>query len=92
MPQLELWYQEQYILFLAIGLVIVLMEFAVLLSTVLSCTKVYKERHEAKHKEKSKTNSYTYRSSNDPRSPFAYSNEVYTMSNSFRQNYKIMDK
>lgn len=91
MLHLEHWYQEQYILFLAVGLVIVLMEFAVLLSTVLSCTKVYKQNQETKS-EKDAHNSNTYRASNDPRSPFAYSNDVYTMSNSFRQNYKIIDK
>lgn len=89
MPKLEHWYQEQYILFLAVGLVIVLMEFAVLLSTVLSCTKVYKYRHAAKTAEKENANTNTYRSSSDPRSPFAFSNDAYTMSNSFRKNYKI---
>lgn len=91
MPQLEEWYHEQYILFLAVGLVIVLVEFAVLLSTILSCVKVYKHKHfEQTHSATAADNKdteNTYR-----RTPFSYSNEAYTMSNSFRQNYKLVDK
>lgn len=93
MVQLEQWYQEQYILFLVVGLVIVLVEFAVLLSTILSCIKVYKHKNfdnvvpSAKIVTSIKETENTYK-----RAPFSYSNEAYTMSNSFRQNYKLVDK
>ncbi|GLV31995.1 Tetraspanin 68C [Carabus blaptoides fortunei] len=91
MDQLDGWYHEQYLVFLAVGLVIVLVEFAVLLSTILACAKVYKHRHLEQARKQTdaepKNEENTYR-----RTPFSYSNEAYTMSNSFRQNYKLVDK
>lgn len=40
---LEQWFQDQYMIFLASGLVLVLVEFAALLSTVLACAQIYKK-------------------------------------------------
>lgn len=39
---LEKWYQEQYVIFLACGLILVLVEFVALLGTVFSCTVSFK--------------------------------------------------
>ncbi|KAF2881390.1 hypothetical protein ILUMI_24788 [Ignelater luminosus] len=98
MDSLEQWYKEQYIIFLAAGLVIVLVEFSVLLSTILAFTKI------CKHKQAEKDSTKQISESNTPkipqvseniyqrRSPFPYSNDTYTTTSSFRQNYKLMDK
>ncbi|KAI4457427.1 tetraspanin [Holotrichia oblita] len=98
---LEQWYKEQYIIFLAVGLLVVLIEFAVLLCTVLACAKLYgsakntkdiksKMEHEMTTMPKSSVG--TASTSNFQRSPLSYSNNVYTLTNSFRQNYKLVDK
>ncbi|XP_058458271.1 CD151 antigen-like isoform X3 [Malaya genurostris] len=38
--KIEIWYREQYFLFLCAGLIIAVVEFCVLLSIILSCTKL----------------------------------------------------
>ncbi|KRT83664.1 Tetraspannin [Oryctes borbonicus] len=97
---LEQWYKEQYIIFLAVGLLVVLIEFAVLLCTVLACAKLFtsKQTKEAKPKTEHemtampKSPMAIASTSNFQRAPLPYSNNVYTLTNSFRQNYKLMDK
>ncbi|XP_065170546.1 tetraspanin-18B isoform X1 [Atheta coriaria] len=114
---LQDWFKQQYILFLAVGLLIVLVEFTVLLSTILACTKLYKYRHELKethvlpavgndsgerrHRDagsnsgvKAEFPSLTkdddlYVTSRASRLPYSFSNHAYTLSNSFRQNYRL---
>ncbi|XP_052861344.1 CD151 antigen [Anopheles cruzii] len=38
--KIEVWYREQYFLFLCAGLIVAVVEFCVLLSIILSCTKL----------------------------------------------------
>lgn len=98
MDSLEQWYKEQYIIFLAAGLVIVLVEFSVLLSTILAFTKICKHKQAEKDNNKQIPESNTQKipqvSENiyQRRSAFPYSNDTYTTTSSFRQNYKLMDK
>ncbi|RZC42491.1 tetraspanin-11 [Asbolus verrucosus] len=94
---LQQWYREHYLIFLGIGLVAVLVEFLVLLSTILTCTRIYKHNQEAKENAKnSRTEPKTVAAAEHSfrrRSPTnAYSNETYVMTNSFRQNYKLVDR
>ncbi|XP_022900199.1 tetraspanin-18B [Onthophagus taurus] len=94
---LEHWYKEQYIIFLGVGLIVVLIEFTVLLCTILACTKIYKSKH-AKHQNETKEESNTLKSLNrckdddSLKNSLAYTNDVYTLSSSFRQNYKTVDR
>ncbi|XP_030763836.1 tetraspanin-11 [Sitophilus oryzae] len=98
--RLEQWYREHYMAFLGIGLAVVLVEFIVLLSTILTCTRVYHHNQELKENAKnmaqdrdnagSRDTIYHKRGPSIP--PGAYSNETYAMTDSFRQNYKLLDK
>ncbi|XP_041781616.1 CD151 antigen-like isoform X1 [Anopheles merus] len=45
--KIELWYREQYFLFLCAGLIVAVVEFCVLLSIILSCTKLPRKNHAA---------------------------------------------
>nr|CAI5819512.1 unnamed protein product [Callosobruchus analis] len=45
---LDQWYREHYFAFLMVGFVIVLVEFSVLMSTILSCTRIYHYKQELK--------------------------------------------
>ncbi|XP_053670444.1 CD151 antigen [Anopheles nili] len=45
--KIELWYREQYFLFLCAGLIVAVVEFCVLLSIILSCTKLPRENRKA---------------------------------------------
>jgi Tetraspanin family len=40
LTKIDLWYREQYVLFLIAGLVVAIVEFGVLLSIIYSCTKL----------------------------------------------------
>lgn len=44
---MEIWYQQQYIGFLAIVLILCLIEFGVLFSVVYSCMRLKKQRNES---------------------------------------------
>ncbi|XP_017777431.1 PREDICTED: tetraspanin-11 [Nicrophorus vespilloides] len=99
---LEDWFKQQYIIFLIIGLVMVLIEFVVLLSTILACTRLYKHRHNMKNRQQSmemveeeapkrNVGDSIYLSTRS-REPFSYSNHAYTMTNSFRRNYHLSEK
>ncbi|XP_063695594.1 tetraspanin-11 [Culicoides brevitarsis] len=46
--KIEQWYREQYIYFLGAGVLIALVEFSVLLSIILSCTRIYKKKPKRK--------------------------------------------
>lgn len=91
---LEAWYKEQYVIFLIAGLIIVLIEFMVLLSTILACTKLYKFKRHAKEQKETKV-ATNVQSTNENfyhrKVPFNADN-AYAMSNSFRQNYKLIDR
>lgn len=96
---LELWYREHYVVFLGVGLVVVLIEFMVLLSTILTCTRIYHYNQEAKDNAKNskqepefstpKEVSFQKRPSSSQAG--AYSNETYA-AGSFRQNYNLVDR
>ncbi|XP_035789020.1 CD151 antigen-like [Anopheles albimanus] len=43
--KIEVWYREQYFLFLCAGLIVAVVEFCVLLSIILSCTKLPRKNH-----------------------------------------------
>ncbi|XP_045461051.1 CD151 antigen [Harmonia axyridis] len=97
-PALEKWYTDQYMILFAAGLILVLVEFMVLLTTLLNCAKIYQYKQERKEasvgartpptmKPNTRQNEEFHR-----RSPLAaYSNESYALSDSFRQNYKLVD-
>lgn len=77
----------------------VLIEFIVLLSTVLTCTRIYhhnqKAKNERQHVEQIECDSTSkdYGFQKRPSQNFeGYSNETYAMTDSFRQNYKLLDK
>ncbi|EEZ98301.1 tetraspanin-18B [Tribolium castaneum] len=94
---LQQWYRQHYLVFLGIGLVAVLVEFLVLLSTILMCTRIYKHNQEIKEDAKKisaepKTGVSSVQSFQRRTPTNAYSNETYAMTNSFRQNYKLVDR
>lgn len=96
MEELERWYKEQYVMFLAAGLVVVLIEFGVLLSTILAFTKLCKHKQATKSSEKVLNSSPSVSQATENiyqrRSPFIFNGDTFTTSNSFRQNYKLVDK
>lgn len=47
---LEQWYKHHYLIFLGTGLIIVIVEFTVLLSTILTCTRIYHYKQEDRKK------------------------------------------
>ncbi|CAH1175866.1 unnamed protein product [Phaedon cochleariae] len=96
---LEQWYRDHYVTFLAVGLVVVLIEFSVLLSTILNCTRIYHHNQEIKEntqQEEPDVSSPSTRETSFKRSTGsdvgAYSNETYAVTGSFRKNYKLMDR
>lgn len=46
--KIEQWYREQYVYFLGAGVLIALIEFAVLLSIILSCTRIHRKKPKRK--------------------------------------------
>ncbi|KAL3279231.1 hypothetical protein HHI36_016744 [Cryptolaemus montrouzieri] len=95
---LEDWYRDQYMIVVTVGLVLVLVEFMVLLSTLLICTRVYQYKQERKESVGARTPQIMKPSSTkhsdhfQRRSPItAYTNDTYALSDSFRQNYKVVD-
>lgn len=96
--RLEQWYREHYVVFLGIGLAVVLIEFTVLLSTVLTCTRIYHFNQESKENSEnlaqdpdSTSKEYIYQKRTSL-GHGAYSNETYAMTDSFKQNYKLLDR
>lgn len=93
MERLEYWYKEQYIVFLVAGLVMVLIESMVLLSTILACTRLYKFKRQTKDVTKENSMPKIPKlSENIYQRKSTFSDNAYTMTNSFRQNYKLIDK
>lgn len=90
MVRLEYWYKEQYIVFLVAGLIMVLIESMVLLSTILACTRLYRFKRQTK--ELTKVNTIPKTNENIYQRKSTFSDNAYTMSNSFRQNYKLIDR
>lgn len=94
---LENWYTDQYMVLFAAGLLLVLVEFMVLLSTLLNCAKIYQYKQECKGSVGVRTPQAMKPSTRQTeefhrRSPLAaYSNETYALTDSFRQNYKLVD-
>ncbi|CAH1373057.1 hypothetical protein MTP99_014506 [Tenebrio molitor] len=94
---IQQWYRQHYLIFLGIGLVAVLVEFLVLLSTILTCTRIYKHNQDVKENSKNvrtepKTGITSMQSFQRRTPTAAYSNDTYAMTNSFRQNYKLVDR
>lgn len=48
LDKIDFWYRQQYILFLGASLIIAIIEFCVLLSIILNCTKIAKKSHKCK--------------------------------------------
>ncbi|KAF7267504.1 hypothetical protein GWI33_019269 [Rhynchophorus ferrugineus] len=97
--KLEQWYREHYVAFLGIGLAVVLVEFFVLLSTILTCTRVYHHNQEQKENAKNTAQDSDAINTKDrifqkkgSLTPGAYSNETYAMTDSYRQNYKLLER
>ncbi|KAF5292757.1 hypothetical protein FQR65_LT11165 [Abscondita terminalis] len=94
--ELEKWYKEQYIIFLVAGLVVVLVEFLVLLSTIFAFTKICKYRQSS---ECTSTGLSTVKHPKigeniyQRRSPFTTGDVSYACtSESFKKNYRLGDK
>ncbi|CAH1126972.1 unnamed protein product [Ceutorhynchus assimilis] len=97
--RLDQWYRTHYVAFLGMGLAMVLIEFFVLLSTVLTCTRVYHHNQESKENAQNSAQDsdsgpkdYIIHKRPSSTTHGAYSNETYAMTDSFRQNYKLLDK
>ncbi|KAK4883014.1 hypothetical protein RN001_006333 [Aquatica leii] len=92
--ELEKWYKEQYIIFLVAGLVVVLAEFLVLLSTIFAFTKICKSRQTSRGSGNNIKTKYPNTTENiyQRRSPFTLGDLSYaSTSNSFKRNYKLAD-
>ncbi|XP_059622300.1 tetraspanin-11 [Phlebotomus argentipes] len=46
--KIDLWYRQQYVIFLGAGMIVAIVEFCVLLSIILSCTKHARQRQKRK--------------------------------------------
>ncbi|XP_055694107.1 tetraspanin-11 [Lutzomyia longipalpis] len=46
--KIDLWYRQQYVIFLGAGMIVAIVEFCVLLSIILSCTKYARQRQKRK--------------------------------------------
>ncbi|KAL1490759.1 hypothetical protein ABEB36_013404 [Hypothenemus hampei] len=97
--RIDFWYRQLYVAFLGVGLGVVLVEFTVLLSTVLTCTRVYHHNQESKENAQNQaqdlegaSTDYAFQRGTGAGQGGAYSNEIYAMTDSFRQNYKLLDK
>ncbi|XP_060523754.1 tetraspanin-11 [Cylas formicarius] len=89
---LEQWYRQHYVVFLGIGLGVVLVEFAVLLSTILTCTRVYHHNEESRDNVRNRAHDETPKDVFSHRNqPGAYTNETYAMTEGFKQNYKLLE-
>nr|XP_023030405.1 uncharacterized protein LOC111518218 [Leptinotarsa decemlineata] len=97
---LEQWYRDHYITFLGVGLVIVLVEFGVLLTTILTCTRLYHHNQEIKENHMNtqqepesppSTRETSFRRPTDS-DVGAYSNETYALPGNFKHNYKLMNR
>nr|CAH7766260.1 unnamed protein product [Callosobruchus chinensis] len=88
---LDQWYREHYFAFLMVGFVIVLVEFSVLMSTILSCTRIYHYNQELKEASR--------QIERDPPEPAfipvsrasssqagAYSNDTYALTDQFNKH------
>ncbi|KAF5294670.1 hypothetical protein FQA39_LY02802 [Lamprigera yunnana] len=93
MDQLEKWYREQYIVFLMAGLIVVLVEFSVLLSTIFAFTKICKYRQTRRNND---TMKYPKMTDNiyQRRHPFILGdpNCPSTSDSSFKKNYRLSEK
>ncbi|KAG5871160.1 hypothetical protein JTB14_020194 [Gonioctena quinquepunctata] len=96
---LERWYRDLYLTFLGVGLVVVLVEFAVLLATMLTCTRAYHHNQEIKENRQnieqepdtSISNRETSFRITDSSVVGAYSNETYALPANFKHNCKFVD-
>ncbi|XP_050311868.1 tetraspanin-11 [Anthonomus grandis grandis] len=94
--RLDQWYRDHYVVFLGIGLAVVLVEFLVLLSTVLTCTRIYhhnqeESRDNVRNTAQDESVDYAFRQKGVS-GHGGYCNETYAMTDSFRPNYKVLDK
>ncbi|XP_072397407.1 tetraspanin-11 [Diabrotica undecimpunctata] len=95
---LERWYRDHYIAFLGIGLVIVLVEFSVLLSSIVTCTRIYHHNQESRDNARNAeqdpdiTTSATTTFNRSNSDTGAYSNETYALTGNFSQNYKLSER
>ncbi|XP_066138366.1 CD151 antigen [Euwallacea fornicatus] len=90
---LDGWFRQHYVVFLSIGLVVVLIEFIVLLSTILTCTRIYHHDQDSKDSVHNLDQAdYGFQKNTSAQSYGGYSNETYAMTDSFKQNYKLVDK
>ncbi|CAG9859305.1 unnamed protein product [Phyllotreta striolata] len=89
---LKKWYRDHYIAFLGVGLVVVLIEFSVLLSSIVTCTRIYHHNRETEDNERNiqQLDADIVSSNLAPITTFkrssgseagAYSNELYDMGN-----------
>lgn len=69
---LEQWYKQHYLIFLGTGLIIVIVEFTVLLSTILTCTRIY---HYNQQDSNTKKNSVEEESTENQENAIHYQNQ-----------------
>lgn len=90
------WYTEHYVVFLGIGFTVVLIEFMVLLSTILSCTRIYHHNQDATERqnniEMESEPSTSLKETRRSTVANAYSNETYAVTDSFRKDFNIVER
>ncbi|XP_056637165.1 CD151 antigen [Diorhabda sublineata] len=88
---LQRWYRDRYMAFLGIGLVIVLVEFTVLLSSIVTCTRIYHHNQEIGENSKNseRDGDITFERTNSDAG--AYSNETYALTGNYKQNYRVSE-
>lgn len=88
---LDFWFGQQYVIVIIAALILIMIEFVVLLSTILSCTRIYQYKHECKANKKAQ-NQRPAKSEAFRRSPItAYTTDTYALNDSFRQKYNVVD-
>ncbi|CAH1111060.1 unnamed protein product [Psylliodes chrysocephalus] len=95
---LERWYRDHYFAFLGVGLIVVLVEFSVLLSSIVTCTRIY--HHNQDIRENARNTEHDIEISSTPTTfkrssgsdAGAYSNETYALTGNFKQNYKLTER
>lgn len=76
---MEIWYQQQYIGFLIIILIISLVEFGVLFSTILACVKLRKRRKDS--------GSFIIKPLNNKNTENIYHNKMFTIERPVTDTY-----
>lgn len=93
---MEQWFSDHYVVFLGIGFAVVLIEFMVLLSTILSCTRIYHHNQQSSERQNNielePEPSTSLKDTRRATVANAYSNETYAVTDSFRKDFNVVDR